>query len=271
MLIRLAIVISLLTVACVPVAPVGPVAGGRTRLACVPTEFTNRILVLPQSAQSQLQQPAAAAILTDLGNAYCNASEIFQHRLDNIDFVFLDATQCGGNLSQCQPLNGAQAAQVGWGKRGRARYTEICIAAGLWPWSQGVAQPAEAYANYETDVLTSLMPFSASQPTFSALAGNPANTSWMTVLAAIAHEVGHVRWFEANARSGFKLPYDFKRLTDCAFFLGWLNQTDKSLSPPNRWRGFGNPANENSNYHANPPTFANDYRNATTDQLRGIL
>src|SRR5260221_14153770 len=106
--------------------------------------------------------------------------------------------------------------------------------------------------------------------TFTPLPGSPTSTPWMTVLAMLAHEVGHVRWFEANARSGYGTDFDFKRLNDCLFFLGWQNQTAKSLAPRGRWRSFGDTRNVNVNDHQNFPTL-DDFANATNNQDRNSL
>jgi hypothetical protein len=135
-----------------------------------------------------------------------------------------------------------------------------------------MGQAAAQYPAYESDVLDYLVPWAApaNQLRFIPPTVNPGNTntSWMTVLAALAHEAGHIRWYEANVRSGWGLSYDFKRLNDCNFFIGWQYTTNKNLQPKGRWRYFGDTADqhdENANDHANPPKLA-QFKKGVDDQ-----
>src|SRR4029077_19434132 len=103
------------------------------------------------------------------------------------------------------------------GQRQDCGYTQIGIPASFWP--QG--QHAGRYASYEADVLNALMKWQSISSNVTAPAGvpgSPPERSWMTVMAALAHEVGHVRWYEMNVRKGHGQQYDFKRLNNCTFF-----------------------------------------------------
>jgi hypothetical protein len=271
--VRFAIATLIFAGACVACAPATPVTkstpGTKSALGpnvtCTGTDFVNRIIVLPIATA----QPLTSAEQTDLSNAYCNASEAFRRQLDNIDYVFVDAGACGtkGDPGTCTGLTGAQALGVGWGQRARAGYTQIGIPAGLWP----TGQAAGPYPSYESDLLDKLVPWSLStdQLKFSAPTNpNNANTSWMTILAALAHEAGHVRWYEATVRSGFGQPYDFRRLTDCNFFVGWQYNAPtnaKKLEPKGRWRTFGSTANESTNNHATAPDWTQFLPGANDD------
>jgi hypothetical protein len=238
--------------------------------ACDPSSFTNRVKVLVPSGSSA-EQPTTQMI-QDLGDAYCNASPVFRYQLDTVDFIFIDATICAnGNFAQCGNQNGARANSVAWGMRAKGGYTQIGIPASLWPPQQN----AVAYVNYEADVLNNLMGWVSSSATFATSSSNPTSTPWMTVLAALAHELGHVRWFEVNARAGWGNKYDFTRLNNsaCAFFAGWQNNQNMYLSRKDRWRHFGDNSNEKQNDHAAAPMLIGQgsFSQANTDQLKGPL
>ena len=135
-----------------------------------------------------------------------------------------------------------------------------------------MGQPAVPYPTYESYILDKLVPWvlPTNQLKFSVPTNSPnnANTSWMTILAALAHEAGHVRWYEATVRSGYGHPYDFKRLTDCSFFVGWVYNTPtnhKKLEPKGRWRTFGGTVNENTNNHAIAPDWTQFQPGANDD------
>ena len=72
----------------------------------------------------------------------------------------------------------------------------------------------------------------------------------MTVLAALAHEAGHVRWAELNVPKGAGTDFDFTQLHSCQangvatkdFFINWT--TDYAMVAPNKWRPFGSTANQ---------------------------
>ena len=51
--------------------------------------------------------PLSSAEITDLSNAYCNASATFRRQLDNIDFFFISADACNpaGNPAACSAGN----------------------------------------------------------------------------------------------------------------------------------------------------------------------
>ena len=258
-----------LALACMLVA--GPASAqsrsrARTQLAdCPRSDFTNRIILLKAAAGQSL----SSQMVQDLGDAYCNSSDIFRYQLDSVDFVFIDASVCpGGNLNRCNTVPGDQAQGKAWGMRAQGGYTQIGIPANLW--SPG--QNALKYTDFEAAVVNHLVGWSSTASNVSFNIGYPANTSWMTVLAVLAHELGHVRWAEVNIRAGFGQAYDFKRLNACSFFAGWQLNDDKDLEPKNRWRFFAAKENEKTgNDHANSPKFNPDYNNATTDAARGQL
>jgi hypothetical protein len=147
--------------------------------------------------------PLSSAEITDLSNAYCNAPATFRRQLDNIDFFFISADACNpaGNPAACSGITGDQVVEGSWGARLKGGYTQIGLPAGLWPMGQAAGQ----YTDYESDILASLVPWAAAgnRLRFSPPTSNPGNTNatWMTVLAALAHEAGHVRWWCVQGRA----------------------------------------------------------------------
>jgi hypothetical protein len=251
--------------ACVAPPPAAPPAypalkgyGGLSSVCAAGQAFAGRVV---GTSPAMRKQAVPTQMQIDLGNAYCNAPTAFQQRLDRINYVFIDAKDCTNqDITTCGNLmpNGGLEQNTSWGERGAGGTTQIGISAGLW--SNG---SPESYAIYESDILNSLVQWNSrsSDLTFSPPAGSPATNSWMTVLAALAHEVGHVRWYEINAPYGYGGAYDFTTLTGCNFFAGWNETTDHDpkvggagyLEPPSRWRTFGSIANVEPNDHKNPP------------------
>ena len=268
--------LGLLAAACVgpapPPAPPPPVAGGPVTpppgelrslgQACDGTaqSFVNAVQLLnagynPAPGHGAYHPPAGSAqnwspaISADLLQAFDHAPPFFKQYLCGLNGIYINASACPGNdPTRCSggtPFNGA------WGFRSRAvtdlghRY--IAISATLWP----NGGSATNFGDYETQVLRSFL------PTGDGAAVSPnanPNNSWMTVLAALAHEVGHVVWAEKT------IPhvgnnYDFTGLIGCPagdFFVGWAYNTHdpnhKDLQPKGRWRPFNDHANEANSY-----------------------
>jgi hypothetical protein len=287
-----ALIFVALCVACAPATPPYQLALSAPLTSCVAgagADFAKSVNIIPPKSQLGGAGPGfglTTSMTNDLATAYCMASARFQRALDNIDFFYVDESVCTGSApSTCGNANGGQTQQASWGLRQAGGYTQIGIPAGLW--TNG---SAELYPMYEQDVLISLIqqPWLnwAVTPTFaptnSSTPGN-INSSWMTVLAVLAHEVGHIRWYELNASAGYGFGQNFYRLNNCIrgtfnFFGGWHYPTDASggyLEAPNRWRGFG-VSSQNLNDHRQSPTFnnANDpgsYANATAPSLQAAV
>jgi hypothetical protein len=95
-------------------------------------------------------------------------------------------------------------------------------------------------------------------PGASGASINSANpdASWMTVLAALAHEVGHIHWATMLRKSIYypynpNVGYDFKPLIKCTagdFFQYWAydhnNSVHLHLQPRLGWRGFADRQND---------------------------
>jgi hypothetical protein len=103
---------------------------------------------------------------------------------------------------------------------------------------------------------------------------NPNNTdsSTMTVLAALAHELGHVRWAIVNVSQAGQ-GYNFAALQSCGanpinFFQGWNYQRPTQLEAPNRWRAFASQNNEEGGItdHLNAPRLS-DFQNSANPNV----
>jgi hypothetical protein len=275
--------------ACTPSPPFGgsPIPGSPKPLAtCDGTDLSSRVQFV-QSGAVTTTASLTSAMTADLQNAYCQAPDVFRHHINSVDYIYIDITGCQpvAGVMTCPLASGA--ANGSWGMRVSGGYTQIGIPVGIWgqtPWVPSTPPPAEQYTTFETASLQYLvqqklgsysdsndLPYFSSAPSGSAL-----GQSWMTVLAALAHELGHVRWYAVNYRSGWGQPYDFYKLNHCqvgtslpnlGFFAGWKYQTPKYLTLKKRWRDFGNTATDTQNDHGQAPLFS-DYINATTDALK---
>jgi hypothetical protein len=128
-------------------------------------------------------------------------------------------------------------------------------------WSNGAS--ARTLDDYQTQLLHAFPGGEAS----IASPNTGANTPGMSVLAALAHEVGHVVWAE-NTIPSVGGSYDFNTLIGCAardFFRGWDYNHRNQLRPKGRWRNFRDPErpnrpdrrNEGATLdHRDPPLFA---------------
>jgi hypothetical protein len=238
-----------------------------------------------------LQQPPAGApannpynlrkeIVDDLKQAYANAPLFFKTQLCLLDGVYLNSTGCvNGDVSNC--IFSGDIFGTSWGFRSRypaatdngSRY--IAISAGLWQPGQA-AWPFHQIADTQ---LKRLAPWGGAQ----VQANNPPNpdTSWMTVLAALAHEFGHVRWFDVtvplrappNPPAGG--PHNLSPLTGCPngnFFVGWGYQNDNQLFPKGRWREFNDRKNEGGVIdHASAPFISQFLGGLSADQKNDLF
>jgi hypothetical protein len=101
----------------------------------------------------------------------------------------------------------------------------------------------------------------------------------MTVLAALAHESGHVRWAELNVPGLPGTKYDSSKLHNCLvkgavkdFFANWTYSADGELEPRGRWRAFGTVTNSTNSSidHAAAPTLS-DFSNSPNSAASNTL
>ena len=201
---------------------------------------------------------APSPMTDDLSDAFRNSPPGFQQRLCGLDGIFI-CPNTGSAQCNFPNINGEVSGS--WGYRGRGTHdlgkTYVALSQGLWP----AGGHAVALHVYETWILQSF-PGAGTATVSGATPDDP----WMTVLAALAHEVGHVRFVQTVKANG---SYDFTSLTNCAtgvatapfvdFFAGWAYQhggsTHPHMQPFRGWRKFADRDNEPHQPldHTNPP------------------
>jgi hypothetical protein len=238
---------------CAPTPPLPPPA--RSPLACA-QPFLAKVSVLklpfsPEAVGSMYSSPQPdpnvtitnQAILSDLEMAFCNAPPFLQRDLLSLSTIYInpcaDANSCGlVNPTVCDPNNcnlpDQQIIETSWGFRERPQQSHaggryIAMSAGLW---RG-GNHAPDLDSFETRLLNPLL-LKWSEPQYqpsSSTRGHPE----LTVIAALAHEMGHVRWYDVNAR-GPGQNYDPNALCNRGFFVvSWQG----NVNAPPRWRRFG--------------------------------
>jgi hypothetical protein len=247
--------------------PPPPSAGGGPPVvvqSCSADEFVSRVKVLKADYNPTANPYAPPTgdispgtnIQDDLRDAFSNAPQKIRDHLCALTRVFINSTGCPNNdVNNCSPFDASKAFGYSWGFRSRDQRpggdkgsTYIAISAGLWP-SNSRAWPLSSYENL---VLQSYAGWS-NGPSIST--ADPDET-WMTVLAALAHELGHVRWAITTIPTPGVYRYDFSKLENCLvdgssinFFWGWkYNNNRQLLQPYQRWRGFHDRKND-----AGPP------------------
>src|SRR5437667_3462420 len=139
----------------------------------------------PQGIATPIANTTFAAALL---NSFQLAPTVFQDRLCGLGTIFVNGSACN-SLSNCLLSS--------WGYRAsRTGTTHIAISAGLWGLTC-LDGPTYAYHCFESDLLAALLNWPAAPaPPRYAPANPAADTFDMTILAALAHEVGHVHWYE---------------------------------------------------------------------------
>jgi hypothetical protein len=188
----------------------------------VPCNFAAKVQLLPPGfdPSSGNPPPQGAPVgqpyANDLNRAFAIAPPAFQTQLCGLDGVFIDQTVCS-SWDACFGHS--------WGFRrrlGPGRYIGISVM--LWS-----GQPV--YSRFESALFRDLLPLG----TVAFANANPgADTFAMTLLAALAHEMGHVRWYDIidPGRTGVQ---NFGALCGGSFFDAWAGGAARvHPSPP--WR-----------------------------------
>ena len=228
-------VFAALSFACTPIvtSPASPVAGSLSLpSSCTATDFLNKVSFLtnpPVISQGGLSVTPGAALpssyvagLTGLFNA---APPKFQQVLCRagasppsgvapdigLDLVYVIGS-CAGPA--CFGSSEGWWHQTSTG--GHQRIVEL--SSSLWN---------DNYSGYETALTRSLLPQSGI--TYSS--ANIDNVAGMALLAALAHEVGHIRWYEW----GLSNPASY---CGGGFFVGWDLHKTKFQPPPGANGGY---------------------------------
>jgi hypothetical protein len=235
-----------LSFACVAVTPVptGVNAGMRqfTVSDCSdggkPSPFLNKIYPLDASylpGNAGYQAPAPPTGASPVGDpfqgalrdAYCMASTGFRKQLDELTGVFI---LCA-NPNMCAP-SGLQNVASSWGYRENAnnqsvlQHTYIALSADLWDSSTSQPMP---YSNFEQLMFYNLLMSSGLNISYQAQdAGTNDSTTW-TILAALAHELGHIYWWKLDIGN-----------TDCGSPYGmFAGKSWNNADNPSQFHRFG--------------------------------
>ena len=223
-------------------------------------------------------------IKQDLSDAFTNAPLFFRQHLCDLDGIYISTAGCTGDANNCAlPSNGAVFG-ASWGFRSHYQNAAdvgneyIAISAGLWPADGTGHSHALLFQVFENALLQNLAPWGG----FGVLTPSDPNTSWITILAALAHEFGHVYWADMNISppDGNNPPpgtYDFGRLQSCStgdFFGYWDYHNSRQLQSSGRWRGFndrGNAAGVRLDHEFLPLLAQFDDQGLTSDEKNDLL
>jgi hypothetical protein len=146
---------------------------------------TNHNNALPSGSGTPPDQYCTS--LQDAYNAASkSASAPFQQQLDALTNVFIDKTANCANQAAC--------SQNAWGFRDTAtNNTYVALPAGLWDQSTNQLPTYSQFEAYLVSALLGNIPVANLPITITPNSG--ADTQTMTVLAALAHEMGHIEWW----------------------------------------------------------------------------
>ncbi len=188
-----------------------------------------------------------------LENAFQLAPHAFRNHLCALDGIYI-------NGIKCSDFNGCFANS--WGYRTKNKQKYIAISAGLWSADRLLPYPGYSsyvYHLYETDVLNSVLGFGSSvsyRPQYAS-ANSAADNFDMTILAALAHEMGHVRWYHllnpSDPGGSNYEPKSFCVGTDGSTFF---SNSWATVKKPPAWRKLLTRAARRADYadkHLEPP------------------
>ena len=197
-----------------------------------------------------------ANITLDLTDAFNTAPDFFRNQLCELTGVYIDRTGCTSyDPSSCSGSN--DPSDRLWGFRafdssGNSAGEFVGTWLGLW--QKEVRGHAPVFSKFETGRLQALLnwtPSNSQHPPAHDIA--QPDTVAMTVLAVLAHEVGHIFWYDAfvikpDGRPNPGGAADFSKFCGGTFYepvgvgpLGsWLLPPSV---PDHRWVSFGLPRN----------------------------
>jgi hypothetical protein len=193
-------------------------------------------------------------IASDLTEAFNTAPDFFKNQLCNLTGIYIDRTGCASyDPSSC---NGPDPSDRLWGFRafdGSGNSAGEFIGTWLGLWQNGDQGHAPVLSKFETARLQALLNWKSSNPP-EHYSADP-DTAAMTVLAVLAHEVGHIFWYDAfvikaDGSPNPGGPADFSQFCSGTFYQpSDIGQQGSWLLPPTvpdyRWVSFG----YRRNYH----------------------
>jgi hypothetical protein len=194
-------------------------------------------------------------ILADLTAAFNAAPPFFKDQLCSLNAVFISRHGCTGYDPSTCNLSDNEVADNSWGFREPDGDKYIGISLGLWnnTTCQGAQKIcAPPFQTYQTRLLRALMdrtaqgklpspPSGYRLPTDFASPAVSPNTSTMSVLATLAHEFGHIYWWQyfvepPGSEHANPVPAAF---CGGSFYPGGRWEGAVVDVPPNRWVSFG--------------------------------
>jgi hypothetical protein len=211
-------------------------------------------------------------ILQDISDAISNAPQSVQKDLCALSGIFIDPNSCSnGDVNSCPSAATITPFPYSWGYRSSNNTDQgkmyIAIPGSLWVGGQG----AQKLSDYESRILSFFArqtgnPNWGSYPT----ASTDLDYTWASVLAAVTHELGHVKfnfaihpYNLASLQKTYGKNYDFTAyLQPCSivppgtlppnsipdFFSGWSYNNVKKLVPKDTWRQFADQKNDDSDF-----------------------
>jgi hypothetical protein len=265
----LAIVLSLFACA-IPAPPQSGVAAPpiRTAAVCSVSTFLSKVVYLQQTmppfslpdsgfakqppvdTEQRMNNPI---IIQDLTQAFNAAPDFFKNQLCSLTKIYIDRTGCSTSTYDPSTCT-VTPAEALWAFRafdGTGKSAGEFIGTWLGFWQQG---HVPVLSQFEKLRVQNLLNWTSSNPPVVDLA-NP-DTSAMTMLAVLAHEVGHIFWYDAfvvkaNGDANPGGDTDFSHFCSGKFYTpvvtpggipegSWLTPPTVSTT---RWVSFGDPRN----------------------------
>lgn len=228
---------------CVPAPPTSVItpASAVAAASCSAADFAKKIAYFADSSYQPGPGVAPPRVTSFPANGpnyvqdlitVFNANPAFQPQLCKLDAVYINGSIC---------TSPEQCTESSWGWRqsrptigaGRA----VALSTALWQ--------QQSYTQYETNLLQAILPDRGSYYSGAAscsVGGSCANIDTLTtaLMAALAHEVGHVLWYDLvstyiPATNSYTDPNSF---CGGAFFR---DSWQTPITPPPQWRGLLTP------------------------------
>lgn len=215
--------------ACAPAAAPSSVPVARWPLppSCDATMFADAVRMLPDSFNptgSDTDPPEGGTLDQDIHDgllaAFAAAPPFLKPLLCQLNGVYVTPT-------------------LSWGYRNwhnSQRY--VAIPAALWSVGAPPRRMPKIYSDYENDIVEGLLPNWGGLK-YQRDLGGPSDSGTNTILAALAHEFGHVLWYDIYAK-----PRDIMHPENfCGGTFYTESWADLGDTPPlSRWRSFGLPS-----------------------------
>jgi hypothetical protein len=226
----------------------------------------------PPGSNLQTGASLSTQMQADISAAFANAPTSVQNDICALSGIFIDTSVCqGGTINPCTPTS---SGYFSWAYRSWNSSNSdlgsmyIAIPASLWPtantYAIGFSSYYQAIIQYFAQDSNSIWGRAYTLPTVSAVTYNNATTNWPSVLAVIAHEIGHLKLNYTIHQKGHYggNNLDLTSLKKCSlnntdFFAGWAyTGNPKKIIPKDYWRQFAHQEDEYGDTqidHVNPP------------------